>query len=243
MQTPYTIHNISQYLQQRLYPGRGIVTGLSPDGKFAVSAYFIMARSENSRNRVFEPTAGGLRTRAFDESKLTDPSLVIYNAMESMGRALIVTNGDQTDTIVEEIHTGEGGFESALKTREFEPDPPIFTPRISSITKFYKSDPLKYKLSILKATDSDGTTCSRHFFNYTALQGVGHFIHTYSHDDGTRVYPFEGEPLMIATTDSIDEFANSIWDSLNEDNKVSLWVRYTDIATLEAVDRIANKNG
>ncbi|MCL2213165.1 MAG: IMP cyclohydrolase, partial [Oscillospiraceae bacterium] len=165
--TPYTMQNINTYLQKRDYPGRGIVAGLTPDSKHAVAAYFIMGRSENSRNRVFEAHYDGIRTRAFDEAKLTDPSLVIYNAVQSLGRALIVTNGDHTDTIVEHIRMGEGGFETALKTREFEPDPPNFTPRISAITKFYKSDPLKYKLSILKATDSSGTACSRHFYNYT----------------------------------------------------------------------------
>ena len=222
------------------YPGRGILIGRSEDGKKAVIAYFIMGRSENSRNRVFEPVGDDLRTRAFDESKMQDPSLVIYNAVRVLDDTTIVTNGDQTDTIYD-LMNKQTTFEQALRTREFEPDAPNYTPRISGILKIGDGE-FNYAMSILKSADGDPSSCQRFTFTYpNPVAGVGHFIHTYM-GDGNPLPSFEGEPKKIEIMDDIDGFTDTLWKSLNEDNKVSLFVRYIDIASGETEDRIVNKN-
>ena len=203
------------------YPGRGIIVGQTPDGR-GVFAYFIMGRSENSRNRIFVEEHGNVRTAAFDESKMTDPSLVIYYPIRrrKYGNGFIITNGDQTDTIFEGLDLGKTMSQS-LTAREFEPDAPNFTPRISAITS---NRPFAYEMSILKSTDG-GATCERQTFSYAATAGIGHFIHTYE-TDGNPLPSFTGEPKKVAIPDSIDEFANEIWNTLNADNKISLYVRY-----------------
>lgn len=226
-------------LSANTYPGRGIVLGKSEDGKSAVIAYFIMGRSTNSRNRVFEAEGENLRTRAFDPALLSDPSLVIYFPVRTFAGGQIVTNGDQTDTIYEFLQAGKT-FEDALRTRTFEPDPPIFTPRISGILEYGKGE-YSYKLSILKSTDGDENYAQRQFFEYAAKPGLGHFIHTYQ-GDGNPVPSFEGEPTPVTLSGDIDTFTEKVWNALNEDNKVSLFVRYIDLATGKAETRIANKN-
>lgn len=235
----YEINDIASLIKGNPYVGRGIVLGKTPDGKKAVSAYFIMGRSVNSRNRVFAYRDGNIITKAFDESKLTDPSLIIYNAVRNIDNKLIVTNGDQTDTIYDFIKEGKG-FADALNTREFEPDSPNWTPRISGMIKFENGD-FSYRMSILKSADAEGTACNRYYFSYPSLPGLGHFIHTYV-TDGDPIPTFQGEPERVATNDCIDTFTNALWASLDEDNKISLYVRYTDIASGEYDERMINKN-
>lgn len=232
--------NLEQELQANAYPGRGIVIGKSPDGAKAVTAYFIMGRSENSRNRIFAEEGEGIRTQAFDESKLTDPSLIIYAPVRVLGNMTIVTNGDQTDTVYDGMKEGLT-FEQSLRSREFEPDGPNYTPRISGIMQV-KDGSFHYAMSILKSNNGNPDSCNRYTFTYeNPVPGEGHFIHTYMHD-GDPLPSFEGEPKLVAVEDDIDTFTKALWESLNEDNKVSLFVRYIDIATGTYETRIVNKN-
>ena len=232
--------SIEKELQENSYPGRGIIIGRSADGAKAVTAYFIMGRSENSRNRVFVEDGEGIRTQAFDESKLTDPSLIIYAPVRVLGNKTIVTNGDQTDTIYEGMDR-QMTFEQALRSREFEPDAPNYTPRISGIMHV-EGGKFNYAMSILKSRNGDPGSCCRYTFAYeNAVPGEGHFIHTYMHD-GNPLPSFEGEPKRIAILDDMNAFADTLWSSLNEDNKVSLFVRYIDIATGKYESVIINKN-
>ena len=233
--------DINKLLSENTYPGRGIIIGKSADAKYAVIAYFIMGRSENSRNRVFkEDLNDGIYTQAFDESKLVDPSLIIYSPVRVIADDTIVTNGDQTDTIYEYIDEG-GTFEEALRTRTFEPDAPNFTPRISGIVTVAENA-FSYKLSILKSADGNPDSVQRFFYEYAQpVSGEGHFIHTYK-CDGNPIPSFDGDPENIAINGDIDEFTNSIWGALNEDNKVSLFTRFIDISTGEIKSRIVNKN-
>lgn len=218
--------SLKQELENNAYPGRGIVIGLTPDRTRAVTAYFIMGRSTNSRNRVFVEDGEGIRTQAFDPSKLVDPSLIIYAPVRVLGNKTIVTNGDQTDTIYEGMDH-QLTFEQSLRSREFEPDGPNFTPRISGILHIEEGR-YSYAMSILKSNHGDGSSCIRNTFAYeTPLAGEGHFIHTYLHD-GDPLPSFEGEPKSVEMMDSIDGFTDMLWSSLNEENKVSLSVRYID---------------
>lgn len=227
-------------LSSNAYPGRGIVIGKTPDGTKAVTAYFIMGRSENSRNRVFVKDGEGIRTQAFDPDKLVDPSLIIYAPVRVLGNKTIVTNGDQTDTIYE-LMDKQMTFEQALRTREFEPDAPNYTPRISGIMHI-ENGKYNYALSILKSNNGDPQSCNRYTFAYTnPTAGEGHFIHTYK-CDGDPLPSFEGEPKLVETVDDIDEYTNLLWTNLNADNKVSLFVRYIDIATGQYESRIINKH-
>ena len=223
------------------YPGRGIVLGRSKDGKTAMIAYFIMGRSVNSRNRVFEENdRGGIRTKAFDESKMEDPSLIIYNPVLCLDGKTIVTNGDQTDTIYDFMAEGKC-YRHALLTREFEPDAPNYTPRISGIMHI-ENGKFNYAMSILKSNNGDPSSCNRYTFAYeNPKAGEAHFIHTYMHD-GNPLPSFEGEPKWMAIPDDMDAFADTLWNSLNEENKVSLFVRYIDIATGKYESKIINKN-
>ena len=215
--------SLEKELKENAYPGRGIVIGKSPNGKYAVTAYFIMGRSENSRNRVFVEDGDGIRTQAFDPSKLSDPSLIIYAPVRVLGNKTIVTNGDQTDTIYE-LMDKQQTFEQALRTREFEPDGP------------------NYAMSILKSNNRNPDACNRYTFAYSnPVNGEGHFIHTYM-CDGNPLPSFEGEPKLVEMSDDMEAFTNMLWESLNEDNKVSLFVRYIDIATGETKSTIVNKN-
>ena len=232
--------SIEKQLQQNAYPGRGIIIGKSANGKYAVTAYFIMGRSENSRNRVFVTDGDGIRTQAFDPSKLTDPSLIIYAPVRVLGNDTIVTNGDQTDTVYELMQDGST-FEQSLCTREFEPDEPNFTPRISAILHV-EDGGFDYSMSILKSNNGNPDCCNRFTFDYeNPVAGEGRFIHTYMHD-GNPLPSFEGEPKLVAIPDDMDAFAGMLWESLNEDNKVSLFVRYIDIATGKYETKIINKN-
>lgn len=232
--------DIATLLRENAYPGRGIILGKTPDGKNAVIAYFIMGRSVNSRNRVFEATADGIRTKAFDESKLSDPHLIIYSPVRVLGNKTIVTNGDQTDTIYDHMDRQET-FEQSLRTREYEDDAPNYTPRISGIVHM-EDNSFNYAMSILKSADGNPDSVHRFTFSYNnPLCGEGHFIHTYM-GDGNPLPSFEGEPEKIATVDDIDAFIDMLWNSLNEDNKVSLFVRYINVETKQATDRIVNKN-
>ena len=218
------------------YPGRGVLMGRSEDGKKAVIAYFIMGRSENSRNRIFVEEGDGIRTEAFDPAKLTDPSLVIYAPVRVLGDTTIVTNGNQTDTIYEYLSQGKT-VEEALRTRTFEPDDPNFTPRISGVIKGFQ-----YQLSILKSATGDPSSVRRFFFDYdTPLAGQGHLIHTYSYD-GSPLPSFEGEPVAVTIAGDIDEFTNLLWNNMNEENRISLFTRYIDVETGETQTRIVNKN-
>ena len=222
------------------YPGRGIVIGRSEDGTKAVTAYFIMGRSENSRNRVFVEDGEGIRTQAFDPSKLSDPSLIIYAPVRVLGDKTIVTNGDQTDTVYDLMKQGKT-FEESLRTREFEPDGPNYTPRISGLMTV-SSGKYEYAMSIVKSHNGNPDQCDRYTFSYDApVAGEGHFIHTYM-KDGNPLPSFEGEPTWVKISGNIDEFTDMIWNNLNQDNKVSLFVRYIDIATGEYETRIINKN-
>ena len=235
----YKIDDIGALLKDNTYPGRGIVVGKSRDGKNAVIAYFIMGRSENSRNRVFSVEGGDVYTKPFDYDKVEDPSLIIYAAIRSCDNSLIVTNGDQTDTIYDYVAEGSD-MREALRTREFEPDAPNFTPRISGILNFADSD-FTYEMSILKSADEVGSACNRYFYEYNSIAGLGHFIHTYV-TDGNPIPTFQGEPERVLIPDSIDEFTDNIWTNLNENNKISLYVRYTDLETGKAESRLINKN-
>ena len=223
------------------YPGRGFVIGRSADGAKAVIAYFIMGRSENSRNRVFVETEDGIKTQAFDPSKLVDPSLIIYSPVRVLGNKTIVTNGDQTDTIYD-LMNQQMTFEQSLRTREFEPDGPNYTPRISGIVKCSDGN-MNYAMSILKSADGNPDCCERYTFSYDKpIAGLGRFIHTYM-GDGNPLPSFEGEPTLVEIgNDSLDEFADKIWNALDADNKVSLFVRYIDIATGKSESKIINKN-
>ena len=235
----YEINDIGALIKDNSYVGRGIVIGKTPDAKKAAVAYFIMGRSENSRNRVFTEKDGAVFTEPFDVSKVEDPSLIIYAALRQHENKLIVTNGDQTDTIYEFIKDGKC-FTKALNTREFEPDAPNFTPRISGMLTFENGD-FSYKMSILKSADAEGTACNRYYFSYSSLPGLGHFIHTYV-CDGNPIPTFQGEPERVAITDDIDAFTKTLWDNLNEDNKISLYVRYINLETMESESRMINKN-
>ena len=232
--------SLSEELKGNSYPGRGIVIGRSEDGTKAVTAYFIMGRSVNSRNRVFVTEGEGIRTEAFDPSKLEDPSLIIYAPVRVLGNRTIVTNGDQTDTIYDGMDK-ELTFEQSLRCREFEPDGPNYTPRISGVMHI-EGGQYDYAMSILKSNNGDPSACNRYTFSYeNPANGEGHFIHTYMHDDNP-LPSFEGEPKLVGISGDIDTFANMVWESLNEDNKVSLFVRYIDIATRETQTKIINKN-
>ena len=234
----YDIESIGEKLKNNDYAGRGIVTGLSADGKKAVFAYFIMGRSANSRNRVFREKDGEVVIYPFDESKVEDPSLIIYSPVRSEGKRVVVTNGDQTNTIVDFLGAGKT-FEEALETRCFEPDAPNFTPRISAVLDFEKG--YTYKQSILKSGDENGTVCNRYTFSYTPVAGLGHFIHTYNHN-GNPIPTFTGEPERVKIGGDIDAFTAEIWENLDKENKISLYVRYIDIESGAAESRMINKN-
>lgn len=232
--------SLAQELRENSYPGRGIILGRSEDGTKAVAAYFIMGRSENSRNRIFVEDGQGIRTQAYDPSKLTDPSLIIYAPVRVLGNKTIVTNGDQTDTIYEGMDK-QLTFEQSLRSREFEPDAPNYTPRISGIMHI-ENGTYNYAMSILKSNDGRPEGCCRYTFAYEKpAAGEGHFIHTYQ-CDGNPLPSFEGEPKRIAVENEIDAFTDLLWNSLNEENKVSLFVRYIDIASGSYETRIVNKN-
>lgn len=232
--------SIEKELSGNDYPGRGIILGKSADGTKAVAAYFIMGRSENSRNRVFVEDGDGIRTQAYDESKLTDPSLIIYAPVRVLGNKTIVTNGDQTDTIYEGMDR-QLTFEQSLRTREFEPDAPNYTPRISGIMHI-ENGKYSYAMSILKSDNGNPDSCNRYTFAYeNSTAGEGHFIHTYK-CDGNPLKSFEGEPKLVSIPNDMEIFANTLWSNLNEENKVSLFVRYTDIATGTYESKLINKN-
>ncbi len=232
--------SLENELKANAYPGRGIVIGKSPDGSKAVCAYFIMGRSANSRNRIFVKDGAGIRTQAFDPSKLEDPSLIIYAPVRVLGNKTIVTNGDQTDTIYEGMDK-QLTFEQSLRCREFEPDGPNYTPRISGIMHM-ENGGYNYAMSILKSNNGNPDACNRYTFAYeSAVAGEGHFIHTYMHD-GNPLPSFEGEPKLVEMSDDIESFTEMLWSSLNEENKVSLFVRYIDIQTGNTETRIVNKN-
>lgn len=232
--------SIEKELQSNSYPGRGIIIGKSADGSKAVTAYFIMGRSENSRNRIFVEEGEGIRTQAYDPSKLTDPSLIIYAPVRVLGHRTIVTNGDQTDTVYEGMEKGLT-FEQSLRSREFEPDAPNYTPRISGLMEL-ENGGYSYSLSILKSNNGDPACCNRYTFSYeNCAAGEGHFIHTYLHD-GNPLPSFEGEPKLVAIPDDMEKFTNMLWNNLNPENKVSLFVRYIDIATGRYETVIKNKN-
>ena len=232
--------SLEQELKGNAYPGRGIVIGKSEDGKYAVTAYFIMGRSENSRNRVFVTEGDGIRTQAYDPSKLTDPSLIIYAPVRVLGKETIVTNGDQTDTVYDGISKGLT-FEQSLRSREFEPDAPNYTPRISGMLTV-ENGRFDYQMSILKSNNGNPAACNRYTFSYeNPVAGEGHFIHTYL-CDGNPLPSFEGEPKLVAIQDNIEIFTELLWNSLNADNKVSLFVRYINIADGTYETRIVNKH-
>ena len=232
--------SLSEELKSNAYPGRGIVLGKTPDGKKAVAAYFIMGRSSNSRNLVFVEDGEGIRTQAFDPSKMEDPSLIIYAPVRVLGNKTIVTNGDQTDTIYEGMDK-QMTFEQSLRSREFEPDGPNYTPRISGIMHIEKGH-YNYAMSILKSNNGDPKSCCRFTYAYeNPVDGEGRFIHTYMHD-GDPLPSFEGEPKVVGISGDIDAFTKEVWESLNEDNKVSLFVRFIDIETGKYETRIVNKN-
>lgn len=234
------MRDIAKELNSNAYPGRGIIIGKSANGKYAVTAYFIMGRSENSRNRVFVEDGEGIRTQAFEPSKLSDPSLIIYAPVRVLGNKTIVTNGDQTDTIYE-LMDKQQTFEQSLRTREFEPDGPNYTPRISGIMHVENGN-YNYAMSILKSNNGDPDSCNRYTFAYeNPKAGEGRFIHTYM-NDGDPLPSFEGEPELISIPDDMEAFTDLLWTSLNPENKVSLFVRYIDIATGKYETKIVNKN-
>ena len=235
----YEVKSMHDRLEGNTYPGRGIVIGKSKDGKHAAIAYFIMGRSANSRNRIFVERDGALFTEPFDASKVEDPRLIIYAAIRRFGNSLIVTNGDQTDTIYKGLLAGMS-FDRSLAQRCFEPDPPNFTPRISGMLTIENGD-FSYKMSILKSGDEKGTFCNRFSFHYGSQAGLGHFIHTYV-CDGNPIPAFQGEPERVSIPDSIDDFTKEIWESLDENNKISLYVRYIDLATGTEENRLVNRN-
>ena len=233
----YEIGSLKEKLSTNAYPGRGIVLGITPDGKKTVAAYFIMGRSVNSRNRVFVQEPDGIRTEAHDPSLMKDPHLIIYHPVREAGCGLIVTNGDQTDTIWEYLAKGES-WEAALRTRMFEDDGPNWTPRISGLLAGDGS----YKMSILKSADAEGTACARFFYEYPPIAGLGHFIHTYVCDGNPVIPTFQGEPERVAISNDIEAFTDLLWESLNADNKISLFVRYTDLSTGVYEQKILNKH-
>ncbi len=235
----YDLNNIGALIKDNSYVGRGIVIGMSKDGKKAAFAYFIMGRSENSRNRIFTEKGEEITIYPFDASKVKDPSLIIYSPVRRAKDSVIVTNGDQTDTVYDFLMKGKT-FEEALETRCFEPDAPNFTPRISGVLDF-KEGGFTYKMSILKSADEKGSACNRYTFSYAPLAGVGHFIHTYN-CDGDPIPTFTGEPERVAIPDDIRAFSEELWDNLNEANKISLYVRYTDLATGKYESVLINKN-
>ena len=235
----YKINDMGELINGNPYVGRGIVLGKTEDGKKAVSAYFIMGRSQNSRNRVFTERDGAVFTEPFDASKVEDPSLIIYAAIRKYENKLIVTNGDQTDTVYDGLKAGKG-FSEALTAREFEPDAPNLTPRISGMITFGEAD-FTYEMSILKSADAEGTACNRYTFSYPSLAGLGHFIHTYV-TDGNPIPTFQGEPERVAIPNDIDEFTAKIWNNLDENNKISLYVLYTDLESGKEEKRLINKN-
>ena len=235
----YGISTAEQLLENNTYPGRGIIIGKTPDGTKAMTAYFIMGRSDNSRNRIFTEKNGEVFTEPFDASRVQDPSLIIYAAIRQYENNLIVTNGNQTDTIYDGLKEGRC-FTKALESREFEPDGPNFTPRISGMLTFADGS-FTYQMSILKSADAEGSACNRYTYKYAPLNGLGHFIHTYV-CDGNPIPTFQGEPERIAVCDDIDEETERLWKSLNEQNKISLYVRYVDLKTGAAENRLVNKN-
>ena len=235
----YEVMPIGKRINGNPYVGRGIILGKTKNGENAVSAYFIMGRSENSRNRVFTIKDGNVYTEPFDASKVEDPSLIIYSAVKSYENKLIVTNGDQTDTVYDYLKDGKC-FTCALHSRAFEPDAPNFTPRISGMITFEDGD-FTYEMSILKSIDEVGSDCARYFFNYPSKNGLGHFIHTYV-TDGNPIPTFQGEPERVEIYDDIDAFTNEIWDNLDNNNKISLYVRYTNLKTNQIEYRLINKN-
>lgn len=233
----YQKNDLTELLKSNTYPGRGIVVGKTADGTKAAVAYFIMGRSENSRNRIFEENGQDVTIYPYDPSLVEDPTLIIYSPIRVFENNLIVTNGDQTDTIYDFVKDG-GDFTAALETREFEPDAPNFTPRISSMLTFDEQD-FVYQMSILKSADEKGTKCNRYTFKYASLDGLGHFIHTYN-CDGNPIPTFTGEPERVEICNDIDEFTNGIWNSLNEQNKISLYVRFVDLKTGDVENRMIN---
>ena len=233
----YETKTVAERLDGNTYPGRGIVLGITPDGKKSVAAYFIMGRSVNSRNRIFALEPDGIRTEAHDPSLMKDPHLIIYHPVREAGCGLIVTNGDQTDTIWEYLARGES-WEAALRTRLFEDDGPNWTPRISGLLAGDGS----YKMSILKSADAEGSACARFFYEYPATAGLGHFIHTYVCDGNPVIPTFQGEPERVAMDNDFEAFTNMLWENLNPDNKISLFVRYTDLQTREVKQTIINKH-
>lgn len=234
----YEKKNIGDILAECAYPGRGIVTGLSENGRYAAFAYFIMGRSGNSRNRVFRSDGETVTIYPFDESKVSDPSLIIYSPVRKVGNRLVVTNGDQTDTVCSFLERGST-FEAALETREFEPDAPNFTPRISAMLDLGKD--FSYRMSILKSADENGSACCRFTYVFSGVPGLGHFIHTYA-GDGNPLPTFSADPERVTVPDSADELFSAVWENLNEENKISLVVRYTDLETGETEERLVNKN-
>ena len=235
----YEIKPIGERIKGNPYVGRGIVIGKTADEKCAAIAYFIMGRSENSRNRIFTNKDGDIYTEPFDASRVEDPSLIIYAALRTYKNSLIVTNGDQTDTVYKGLVEGKE-FEKSLRTRAFEPDAPNLTPRISGILNFTKGD-FAYKMSILKSIDAEGSDCARYTFDYPSKAGLGHFIHTYV-TDGNPIPTFQGEPERIAIPDDIDALTADIWENLDENNKISLYVRYVNLADGSYEERMINKN-
>ena len=233
----YETSEFGKLINGNPYVGRGIAAGMTQDGKKAAVAYFIMGRSDNSRNRIFVENGDEVIIHPYDASKVEDPSLIIYSPIRKIGNKLIATNGDQTDTIYDFVKDGKS-FEEALETRCFEPDGPNWTPRISAMLTF--DDKLTYKMSILKSADEKGTECNRYTFSYTALPGLGHFIHTYV-TDGNPIPTFQGEPERVVIPNDIDEFTNDIWENLNEQNKIAIYVRFTDLETGETENRMINK--
>lgn len=235
----YDTRNFADLAGNNPYVGRGIIVGKTPDGKNAVTAYFIMGRSENSRNRIFVKEGTELYTRPFEAEKVEDPSLIIYAPVREYKNKLIVTNGDQTDTVYNALKNGKSFFE-ALRMRAFEPDRPNFTPRISAMLSFENND-FTYLMSILKSQNPDGTKCARYGFEYEAENGLGHFLHTYT-GDGNPLPTFCGEPERTALQNDIDTFTGEIWNTLDKDNRISLYVRYTELETKKVCERIINKN-
>lgn len=235
----YTSRTMGEIIKDNAYAGRGIVIGKTADGKKAAIAYFIMGRSENSRNRIFREEGNDVVIYPFDESKVEDPSLIIYAPIRVVDNFVIVTNGDQTDTIYTYVADG-AGFADALEIREFEPDGPNWTPRISGMLTLGKGD-FTYEMSILKSIDEEGTGCARYHWTYPSVNGLGHFIHTYEHD-GNPLPTFQGEPRRVTVPDTAEEFLSDIWANLNEQNKISIYVRYIDLETGEVTNKMINKN-
>lgn len=235
----YQVSDIGALIHDNSYVGRGIVIGKTQDGKKAATAYFIMGRSENSRNRVFIEDGDDVVIHPFDASKVEDPSLIIYSPIRTLDNKLIVTNGDQTDTVYDFVKKGKS-FSEALSTRCFEPDAPNFTPRISGILHFSDND-FSYQMSILKSGDAQGTVCNRYTFDFSPIAGLGHFIHTYV-CNGDPIPTFQGEPERVMIPNSIDEFTELIWNNLNTDNRISLYVRFVDLQSGAVENRMINKN-